>query len=244
MFSVIAVFNNQEVVNKYLLPGLKKQNAGYELILLDNRQKKYKSAAQALNKGFEQSKEDSKYIIFIHQDVELPAPDWLSQAESYLDDISDVGIAGVAGMVDYGENNKQRGRGFVRERENLNVWQWSNKIMQAEKVQTIDECVIIIPRSVFMKLKFDEAVCDHWHLYAVDYSLSVKKIKSFAYALPLTVNHHSRGGVADKYYYRCLMKVLKKHKSEYKRIYTTCGDFSTRLHLYLQKPGLILKNFA
>jgi GT2 family glycosyltransferase len=242
MFTIITVYNKEQVVKKHLLSSLKKQSAEYELILLDNSQNKYLSAAEALNSGFNQAKKQNKYLMFVHQDVEFPTIDWLSKTENYLDNISDLGIAGVAGMVDYGETNEQRGRGLVKEGEKLIPWHWSKQIEKPEKVQTIDECVIIIPRSVFEQQKFDEEVCDHWHLYAVDYCLSVKKISLSAYVIPQIVYHYS-GGIADKNYYRCLKKVLKKHKTQYPRIYTTCGDFSTKSHLYFQKPGLILKYF-
>ncbi|GAG29809.1 unnamed protein product, partial [marine sediment metagenome] len=49
-------------------------------------------------------------------------------------------------------------------------------LQKPEKVQTVDECLIIIPRPVFDILPFDEKVCDDWHLYAVDYSLGVARL--------------------------------------------------------------------
>ena len=58
-----------EALNKYLLKSLNSQTALYELILVDNTQKKFKSASEALNYGGE--KATGKYIIFTHQDVDL-----------------------------------------------------------------------------------------------------------------------------------------------------------------------------
>lgn len=43
------------------------------------------------------------------------------------------------------------------------------QIERPEKVQTLDECLVIIVKKTFDKLQFDELVCDDWHLYAVNY---------------------------------------------------------------------------
>lgn len=42
-------------------------------------------------------------------------------------------------------------------------------------------------------MQFDEAVCDGWHLYAVDYCLSVAELGFGIYAIPKSVHHLSKG---------------------------------------------------
>jgi len=236
MFSVICVYNDENKVNKYLLPSLKKQNMDFQLILIDNRNHQYSSAAKALNDSFKKTNTDSKYLMFVHQDIELPTEDWLQKAGKHMDRINDLGIAGVAGMGAAG------GQGLVKEGDDLHDWHLAKPVDKPTPVQTVDECLAIIPRQVFAKQLFDAQVCDHWHLYAVDYALSVNKYNLRAYVLPL-VAHHFSAGLTDKHYYASLKRVLKKHKKNFSMVYTTCGNFSTRKYLYWQKPGLLLKYF-
>ncbi len=71
MFSIISVYHNKETLEEDLLKGLKNQTTNYELILIDNTKGQFKSAARALNYGAKQIKSQSKYIMFVHQDVDL-----------------------------------------------------------------------------------------------------------------------------------------------------------------------------
>ena len=45
------------------------------------------------------------------------------------------------------------------------------QIENPEIVQTLDECLIIIPKSIFEMYKFDEVICSKWDLYVVEYCL-------------------------------------------------------------------------
>ena len=112
-------------------------------------------------------------------------------------------------------------------------------------MQTLDECLVIIPKVVFDMLQFDEEVCDNWHVYAVDYSLSVKALGFDAYAIPMFIHHRSTGASTPKNpiklvlypegFYKTLKMVVKKHKNQVKWIYTTCGDWNTSRPLVLQR---------
>lgn len=91
---------------------------------------------------------------------------------------------------------------------------------------------------MFQKLKFDENVCSDWHLYAVDYCLSVQKLGLKAYVLPMYVWHRSPGSLTEGYY-TTLKKLLKKHRDQ-KWIYTTMGDWSPRIPFILQRRGYLM----
>ena len=52
-----------------LLKSLQNQDADYELILVDNTNNRFKSAAEALNDGAKKSSGD--FLMFVHQDVEI-----------------------------------------------------------------------------------------------------------------------------------------------------------------------------
>ena len=97
---------------------------------------------------------------------------------------------------------------------------------------------------IFNSLKFDENVCDDWHLYAVDYSLSVKKLGLDSYVIPINLYHISNALSFSEKYYHTLEKLLNKHKNSYKFIYTPMGNWSTLLSLKFQRNKLwwILNN--
>lgn len=98
MISIICVYNNEDYLENYLLNSLKAQNIDHELILLDNSDGRFKSAAEALNYGGNKAKCD--YLMFVHQDFQLDSDSWLKEAEEIMENLENVGVAGVAGKYD------------------------------------------------------------------------------------------------------------------------------------------------
>jgi hypothetical protein len=226
MISIVSVYNDESVLEKYLLNSLEIQNIDFELILLDNSNDKFNSAAEALNYGGNKAKGD--YLMFIHQDFDLISASWLEDAERTLDKLENVGIAGVAGRC---------GRKWI---SNIKtgippIFVGSNQMKEPMKAQTLDECLIIIPKKIFNEIHFDEIVCDNWHLYATDYCLSVQKAGYDVYVIPLGGYHESPGySFSGDQYYSTLEKLVKKHKNDYKSIFTSTGSWSTVYPLSLQ----------
>jgi hypothetical protein len=221
MITVICVYNNRVLLEDRLLKSLKNQSNEYELILLDNTNGKYDSAARALNCGAKQATTD--YLMFVHQDVDLLYDDCLKDIEEILINLNDLGVAGVAG---YTETNGK----FImysnikdgRPPEDVGVY-----LNDPLKVQTVDECLFIVPRSMFEKLKFDEITCPGWHLYGVDYCLSTNKFGKSVYVVPINIYHVSRTESFSKDYYNLLKNIVKKHGQNYKTIDTSCGIWNT-----------------
>ncbi len=233
MISIICVYSNSEVLEKNLLSSIEAQTVDHELILIDNRKQQFPSAAKALNYGGR--KANSEYLLFSHQDIYLPSPRWLEEAEGYLKGIPDLGIAGVAGMIAGGHSNSERGRNIIKHGKSLIQWSWGRTIVKPEQVQTLDECLFIIPKKVFDVYPLDEETCAHWDLYAVDYCLSLREsIGLVSYALPMMVHHRSLGKIT-KTYFLTLNRVLKKHRHHCMRINTTTGSWSTSYPLGLQR---------
>ncbi|MDI6641957.1 MAG: glycosyltransferase, partial [Elusimicrobiota bacterium] len=212
MISVVCVYNNEIVLNNYLIKSLMHQTVEFELIRVNNTNGKFSSAAAALNYGGEKAK--CKYIMFVHQDVDLSSNKWLEDAEKLLDSIPNLGIAGVMGMSEEGRTNEERGRNIIQHGTPPTTWCYGRYIQKPEPVQTVDECLIIIPRHVFNILRFDEKVCNGWHLYAVDYCLSVRKISLEVYVIPMFI-YHKMGTVVAPDYFFTLFKVLRKHRSNF-----------------------------
>jgi GT2 family glycosyltransferase len=220
MISVICVYNNKAILDGCLLKGVNGQTAKHELILLDNTSGKFKSAAEALNQGA--SRAGGEYLMFVHQDVLLPSKEWLGTVYSRLDRLPKLGIAGVAGARGPGRcvvTNMMHG--------DLPVPAGNVQIDRPEVVQTLDESLVLIPRDVFGKLKFDEVTCDDWHLYAVDYCLSARKLGYEVYVIPDCVYHQSPGASLSWKYYRVLRRVIKKHRDANPVIFTASGNWKT-----------------
>ena len=153
MISVVCIYNNEKIFNDYLLKSLKAQTAKYEIIKLDNTNGRFDSAAEALNYGGRKAK--GKYLMFVHQDVNLFSDTWLEEAEKILDKLPKLGVAGIAGRSDNEELiiTKMK-HGYPP--GNAGKMKFEKPI----KVQTLDECLVIIPNIIFTSLKFDESVCD------------------------------------------------------------------------------------
>ncbi|HRZ25835.1 MAG TPA: glycosyltransferase [Spirochaetota bacterium] len=231
MLSIICVFNDERILNEALLRSLKGQSVPYDLVLLDNRTKRFGSAAEALNYGATIAK--GEYFIFLHQDMFLCYNEWLSDAEKMLLRIPDLGIGGVAGVYERGKYWQERVKYAFMHRTDP-AWKNVGPVTEPAEVQTLDECLLIIPRSVFNELKFDGITFDGWDCYAADYCLSVKRHGYRAYVLPLPCVHSSVRAYYHIWEFKNLHKYKKrlflKHKTKYPKIYTLMGTIS-RLHL-------------
>jgi hypothetical protein len=244
MISIISIINNDFIAKEFLLHGLSRQNVNYDLILINNKDFSYRSAAQAYNEGSAKAKGD--YLMFVHQDILLPCRNWLKEAEESLSTVSNLGIAGVAGMLQPSFMNDFEvwARYYLLEKLNLHkVWYyryargnvfhgrekkfwWGKFVSEVISTRTLDELVLIIPTKVFENSKFDEMTCDDWHLYGVDYSLSASQKCREVCVLPNSVVHFSTGKV-NKAYFKTLVKLINKHRTE-RIINTTIYPWSTR----------------
>ena len=120
------------------------------------------------------------------------------------------------------------GRGTVFQGGPNKVWA-GKSTSEISVVQTLDELLLIIPVKVFEQIRFDEKVCDNWHLYGVDYSLAAAKKGYEACVLPHPVFHLAISKMGR--YYQTLTALTRKHQ-DVRVINTTLGVWFTR-------PGLL-----
>jgi len=224
MISVVCVYNNERILKDALLKSLENQTVEFELITLDNRDGRYSSAAEALNSGGKKANGD--YIMFAHQDMWLYSESWLEEAERILESIPDLGVAGVAGMSEKGRTKDERRKGcFDVFDDRVYGQEGSLYVQRPEEVQTLDECLLIVPGSVFGKLEFDAAVFDGWHCYGADYCLSVKQLGLKAYVIPALCCHSClRQNMKDLLKYQ--RRLYYKHGKNYRHIYTWMYEVS------------------
>lgn len=219
-FTVVCVYNSEDVLEKYLRPGLQRQTAPYELRLVDNRSRQFSNAADALNFGARDVASD--YLVFIHQDVELLGSDFFQRASAHLERLPELGIAGIVGASGSGSHTTLHGRclqgggpadGF------------SPGFDAALPTQTVDELLMIVPRRWFEQLAFDSRACPGWDLYGTEYALSCARQQRHVVVLPLPVRHASWGKLRRPYF-ETLASVQHKH-ADVAVLHTTCGTWPT-----------------
>jgi len=231
MISVITVYNNKKIFGDCLAKSLQKQTAKHELIGLDNTMGNFSSAACALNFGARQALAESRYFLFAHQDIELLSPAFLEDVERQLSGLHDLGVAGVAG------NSSQANRILSNITHGMSGRSAGTAIQKPVQVMTVDECCAIVPRQVFEKFMFDETVCDSWHTYVVELCLRIRAAGLNVYVIPAAL-HHASLGTLNRSYFKTLKKVLRAHRKTFPLVYTTCGRWSARAPLFLQRGWL------
>lgn len=218
VISVVCVYNDLRIFEKCLRSSIQSQTGRHELITLDNTDGHFRSAAQAMNQGGR--KANGAFIMFAHQDVSWNSNDWLERAEEMLKSLPNLGIAGVAGRRDSHETKTAITHGDPSRLAG------HSSLSEPVLVQTVDECLFFIPAEVFSAVKFDEQTCDAWHLYSVDYSLSIQERGFSAYVIPLSLHHESMGHASEEYF-AVLERVVAKHRTHYRTIHTTIGSWNT-----------------
>lgn len=224
--SIICVYNNKKILEENLIKSLEKQNMDYELILVDNRKNEFSSASSALNYGSSLASGD--YFVFAHQDIYLSHDDWIEKTISTLALLDNIGIVGVAGKT---KDSLVRGN-IKHGLDSIDVTPY--KIDESVEASTLDECLLIIPKSVFEKHKFNTKRCPDWHLYGVDYVYNIKEKGFTAYIMPTMLEHKSKGASMSEGYYKTLPKLQKKYLG--KILIRTCmGDWFTFVPVKIQR---------
>lgn len=94
--TIVCCYNDRKQYER-LQASLAKQNTGYELIGMDNCHGQYASCSLALNAAT--ARVETEYVIYAHQDVELPKEDTLARFAGYLAQTGEADLLGVAGIV-------------------------------------------------------------------------------------------------------------------------------------------------
>jgi len=229
MISIVCVYNSSEIFENVLSKSLNNQTVLFELIALDNQNYLFKSAAEALNYGGLLA--SGKYIMFAHQDMWLGEETFLEQAENALEHLSELGVAGVAGI------GVEGARWIDRIRYSMDIYNqaFHNKdpVTTPQEVQTLDECLLIVPRAVFSELKFDEKTFDGWDCYGADYCLCAKQKGLKTYVIPGRSSHCTTRGNFRLWEFKDLLnfqkRLYRKHKKHHRTIHTWVGKLNPKM---------------
>ena len=232
LVSVVCASNDPLVLEQMLLTSLRRQTVAWELRVVDAAAEGLAGCAAALNAGAAGT--SAPWLMFVHQDVAFDEPDFLRAAIDLMSPLADLGIAGPIGVAERPASGRMRIVGRWLEGRDRRPVQFA-PLDRPTPVQTLDELLLFVPRRVFDRLKFDPVACPDWHLYGVDYCLSVIELGLRPYALPLVV-HHLSGGTLTPGYYETLARVVRKHRRRVRVIYTTFENWPTRFPTALLRP--------
>lgn len=216
-FSIVCAYNDRGKLERFLLRSLEGQSAPFELLLIDTRAGGVKSAPPILNEAAKRARFD--HLVFVHQDVALGSPHWLEDVRAALEKLGRYGAAGVAGRAEgglfasvlHGDPPQPVG---------------TQPVTGPQPVQTLDGCLMIVPRAVFLEQGFDETTCRGWHFYVADYCLDLAERGLDVFVLPNGVYHESMGPADPSVYQDAKRALLKKHR-RHKTLYLTMGVWET-----------------
>lgn len=212
-FSIICVYNDPGKLDRYLVSSLKNQVCPFELLTIDNTRGQHRSAGKILNKTAR--KAQFPYLVFIHQDVAILSPHWLRGAIRMLSGLKRCGAAGVAGRT---------ASGIVTDVIHGSPPVPAGKVLSGEPVesQTLDGCLMIVPRTLFEQVAFDEAL-EGWYLYVAGYCLDLVRLGYKNYVIPSSIYHESDGPANPAVFEKAKEHLINKHRGFIDIIYTTIG---------------------
>lgn len=227
--SIIIVWNKEALLSEAKEYLEKQTFKDFELIALDNHERRFASAAAALNYGAENAEGD--VLVFMHQDIFLWDEAALAKIYDFVCTHRDciVGAAGVAktdGKIyfDMCENKTK----MIRRGTSI-------KATGSDYIEavTLDECIFAMSKEKWQKLRFDENVCSDWHMYGVDicYENIIGGGQNFI--LSLDICHDSLGNSTGNGYKKTLKKVVKKYKGRLERITSTCCNIKCNTWGYI-----------
>lgn len=223
--SVVIVYTNEEKLAE-ALKYLESQTifSSTELVLLDNRNKTFSSAACALNYGANRAV--GEVIVFMHQDIYLWDENFLEKYYNFLQDkpSSILGVAGVA------QKDHLIYFDFCESKEKI----YHGRSTNGELIQaiTLDECLFAMQKTLWQKLKFDEKTCDNWHFYGADICYNNLLNGGENLICSADICHESKGSAYNKSFRRSLKLMIKKYKKDLKRIETTCVNIKCNMFMF------------
>lgn len=236
--TIVCCYNNIEQYKRFCV-SLEKQNIDYELIGIDNQEQKFDSCSKALNSVI--SEINTEYVIFSHQDIELPEEHMLEDFVKYLEETGQRDILGVAGTL----KECTKVASYVRHGTKLQC-AGEVKYKGLLECDTVDECFFGGRTKQFQNEMFDERLCDDWHLYAVEYCLRIRVNGAHAWVCDVPLLHYSSGKINHTYNenFRKIAAYYASVSDKIKALNTVCGSTKTDFihrNLFYWKREILFK---
>lgn len=212
---VVCVYNDKKTFMNEIYTSLKNQksSSSIRLIAIDNQESIFSSMAQAYN--FITPYLVSKYVLFLHQDIVFNNDYVLEDLLKQINTLNENSIWGMGG---------------AKYPSRINCYTRQAPV----EVDTVDECFFGMKRFLVECLKFNEEVCDNWHMYAVEMCIHNRTLQGCNYVLNVDITHTSPGYVSYEYI-KTLNKVIHYYKKYIDYVWTTCAKVELRrcYHFYM-----------
>lgn len=180
--SIVCVFNDETVRASCLdasIERLRDHALDVDYIPIDNVDGRFSSAGRALNFGASQARND--YVAFVHQDVVLHSISALERAAGFLQSES-FALLGACGIT-----ADARCIGRLRDRVILLGESTSRPV----EVDSVDEVLFVIPRSLLRVEPLSTDPDLSWHGYAVEYGIRGRSLGLKVGAIDMPLTHNS-----------------------------------------------------
>ena len=218
--SLICVYNDENQFQNELKASLDNQNEDYELIAINNINNDFESAATALNYG--SKKATGNILIFSHQDIYLKRND---EIKRFADAIEKCEIGSVVGTQGVREKSKVYYTNITAGPiyDDRLIDEYEEKLYN---VSCVDEGFFGMKRETWEALRFNEELCDNWHLYCVEMCLHTRENGGKVYVYPSQLHHFSMGTISLGYMDN-LKRLCSTYRSSFKYVWTTCYKVRT-----------------
>ena len=216
--TIICVCYGFDDYEQYLKPSLEAQDQqDYQLLLVDNSQNRFPNMAEAVASVAPQVTGD--YVMLVHPDIVLLERDYIRRAvEECRRCFPEYALLGAAGAREDGV--------YARLFQGGGYDDWiQNNVMETTPVQTLDECLLLMPREVFKSYPLAD-LGKTWHFYSVELCCRLGAAGKKIAVAPVPVMHISQG-TRNKSFFFTRAKVAWRFRRDFSRIYTTCGEFDT-----------------
>lgn len=225
--AIITVFNNAELVEQMMKTVA--ESAGTlscNFYAIDNTgNARFNSAAAAYNSILDVAP-DEEVLVFCHQDILFLRNSIQTIYDLCINNINT--LFGSAGVKNDGKDKRIiSSMAEVQEGNNFKTLQKQTTM----EVFTLDECLICGNRVLFETMRFDEQVCDGWHLYAAELCMQCHVQGIEVKVFDADIVHLSRGSV-DSYFFACERRLVKKYRKCFPVISYSCGWTYTNPLLY------------
>ncbi|MDO5381713.1 MAG: glycosyltransferase [Eubacteriales bacterium] len=218
--SVVCVYNDEKAFQEQLKTSLENQLVEYELISICNKDKTFSSASSALNFGAGQATGD--VLIFSHQDIFIKGSDQLELLARAIQEAPEYSVVGTQGIVDKSKCDVTN----ITAGQDYNSSEIHNYEYKLYEVSTFDEGLFGMKKSTWERHKFDEKICDNWHLYAIEQCLYARSHAGRVYVYPIQFHHYSMGTISLSYM-NTLKELCRIYRKDFKYIWTTCYKVRT-----------------
>lgn len=221
----VCMYYKREELDRMLIQSFIKSKGEIpnNIIFIDNSHRTFTSCAKAYNDTLTNYKNKiNDVIIFIHPDIAFDNLDFENRIVEELEK-NENQILGFAGITN--------GLVYTNLRYKLTKTGIAIPFDQKMECESLDECCFAMSKKLFFSLKFDENVCDGFHLYCVDLCYAAKlRFSTQSYILPEKLYHKENpdsGLYDDNNFIRAMYRLTRKYSKSFKEINTTCYQCPT-----------------